>query len=192
MDRIDAERYMYNFIKNKQSGLSISDFEQWVYTNEELEDIFGETEYYELITRNYKDKFAYHETEKQIQRLAHFGLFEQERIIRILNELLTDEDATRQLDRLYILYEEYCSGYNFLRYIALSYITTSDDYKEALKENHSKFQSYIAGKRKEATRLLTFLENNQLRIDEEYVYSDFRDEKDRIEFHSINEMLNAR
>lgn len=98
MDRIDAERYFYNFIKNKQGELSIINFEQWVYEQDELEDIFGEKEYLELISRDYKDKFAYHETEKQIRRLVYFGLFEQQRITSMLNDLLTNEDKSEQLE----------------------------------------------------------------------------------------------
>ncbi|WP_052429581.1 hypothetical protein [Paenibacillus borealis] len=191
MNQINAERYLYNFVKNEQDELSIFNFEQWVYEHDELEDIFGKKEYLELISRDYKDKFAYHETEKQIRRLVHFGLFEQERITNILNDLLTNEDKSEQLETLEILYEEYCSGYNFLRYITLSYILTSDEHKEIIKVNQSKFESYIEGIKKEAVRLLGFLRRNEILINEEYEYTDYRAEKDQIELHSINEMLGA-
>ncbi|MEK3684426.1 hypothetical protein [Paenibacillus sp. FSL R10-2736] len=191
MDQIHAKRYFYNFIKNKQDALSIINFEQWVYEHDELEDIFGEKEYLELISRDYKDKFAYHETEKQIRRLVNFGLFEQERITNMLNDLLINEAKSDKLEILGILYEEYCSGYNFLRYIALSYILTSDEYKGTIKVNQSKFEIYIDGIKKEAVRLLGFLRSNEILIDDEYEYSDYRTEKDQIELHSINEMLGA-
>ncbi|AIQ42135.1 hypothetical protein [Paenibacillus sp. FSL R5-0912] len=46
----------------------------------------------------------------------------------MLNDLLINEAKSEQLEILGILYEEYCSGYNFLRYLALSYILTSDEY----------------------------------------------------------------
>jgi hypothetical protein len=170
MDQINAERYLFNFIKNKKDELSIFNFEQWVYEHDELEDIFGEKEYFELISRDYKDKFAYHDIEKQIRRLVYFGLFEQERITNMLNDLLTNEDKSDQLEILEILYEEYCCGYNFLRYIALSYIVTSDEYKEIIKVNQSKFEIYIEGIKKEAVRLLGFLRRNEILIDEEYEY----------------------
>ncbi len=191
MDQISAERYFYDFVKNKQGEQSILNFEQWVYEHEELEEILGEKEYFELISRDYKDRFAYHQTEKQIRRLVHFGSFEQERITMMLNNLLTNEDVTEQLETLEILYEEYCGGYNFLRYIALSYIVTSDEYKEVLKEDPSKFQSYMGGIKEEAVRLLGFLRSKEILIYEEHEYSDYRAEKDRIEMHSINEMLAA-
>ncbi|MNI85182.1 hypothetical protein D3C73_1421540 [compost metagenome] len=89
------------------------------------------------------------------------------------------------------LYDEYCDGYNFLRYIALTYITTSDEYKEILKKDHSKFQSYMDSIRKEAARLLGFLRSKEILIDDEHEYTDNRAEKDRIEWHSINVMLGA-
>ncbi|MEK4327938.1 hypothetical protein MKZ24_18250 [Paenibacillus sp. FSL R7-0297] len=46
----------------------------------------------------------------------------------MLNDLLINEAKSEQLEILGILYEEYCSGCNFLRYLALSYILTSDEY----------------------------------------------------------------
>ena len=192
MDQTTAERYLYDFLKKEQDEQSILNLEQWVYEHDELEEIFGDKEYFELISRNYKDRFAYHETEKQIRRLVHFGPLEQERITVMLNDLLTNEGATAQLSTMEILYEEYCSGYTFLRYIALSFIVTSDNSKENLKEDHSKYLNYIEGIKKEATRLLGFLRSNEILIDDEHEYSDYRAEKDRIEMHRINEMLGAK
>ncbi|OKP96246.1 hypothetical protein [Paenibacillus sp. P46E] len=189
MDRTTAHRYLYYFIKNKKDEQSILTFEQWVYEHDELEEIYGEKEYFELISRDYKDRFAFQETEKQIRRMIHFSEFEQDSIIMMLDSLITNEDVTEQLETLETLYEEYCGGYNFLRYIALSYIITSDEYKEILKQDHSKFPSYIEGMRKEAIRLLGFLRSNGIVIDEEHEYSDYRAEKDRIEMHSIDVML---
>lgn len=52
-----------------------------------------------------------------------------------------------------ILYDEYCKGYNFLRYIALTYITTSDIYQEDLKVNPYKLIEYRGPVRKEAQRI---------------------------------------
>ncbi|GGF98319.1 hypothetical protein GCM10010912_48760 [Paenibacillus albidus] len=189
MDQITGQRYLYYFIKDKKDEHSILTFEQWVYEHDELEEIFGEKEYFELISRNYKDKRAFDETEKQIRRMITFGPFEQERIILILDDLLTNGDATEQLEMLGTLYDEYCDGYNFLRYIALTYITTSDEYKEILKRDHLKFQSYMDSIRKEAVRLLGFLRSKEILIDEEHEYYDYRAEKDRIEIHSINVLL---
>ncbi|MHA6529334.1 hypothetical protein [Paenibacillus sp. BAC0078] len=167
-------------------------FEQWVYENVELEEIFGKNEYYELISRDYKDKFAYHETEKQIRRLINFGQFEQERLELALNDLLTNEDEAETLETLAMLYDEYCDSYNFLRYIALTFIMTSDEYKEILKRDPIEFDTYMDSIRKEAVRLLGFLNRNEIIIDKEHEYSDNRAENDRIELHSINVMLNAK
>ncbi|MEJ9164336.1 hypothetical protein P4I20_27905, partial [Paenibacillus graminis] len=73
MDQITAQRYLYYFIKNKKDEHSILAFEQWVYDHDEMEVIFGEKEYFELISRDYKDTLAFHEIDKQIRRLIHFG-----------------------------------------------------------------------------------------------------------------------
>lgn len=183
---------MYYFINNKKNEQSMLNFEQWVYENDELEEILGKDEYYELISRDYKDKYAYHETEKQIRRLINFGQFEQERLERALYDLLTNEDEADTLETLAVLYDEYCDGYNFLRYIALTFIMTADEYKEILKRDPIEFGSYMESIRKEAVRLLGFLNKNEIFIDKEHEYSDNRAENDRIELHSINEMFGAK
>lgn len=188
MDQIAAKRYLYYFIKNK---LSIFDLEQWLYNTDELEEIFGKKEYYELIARDYKDKFALHETEKQIRRIINLGMFEQERLELLLNDLLTINDPTKQLQTLEILYEEYCDGYTFLRYIALTFITTSDEYKDILKRDNLKYLNYMNGIRREVIRLLGFFEKKGIMIEEEYEYIDKRADEDRIELHSIDKMLNT-
>ncbi|MEK5027543.1 hypothetical protein [Paenibacillus sp. FSL M7-1046] len=189
LDLISAHRYLYFLIKNQGS---IAEFEQWLYSNDELEQILGEQEYYEFISRNYKNKYAFLETEKQVYRIIQLGRFEQERLELLLNELLTLEDASRQLEIMHVLYEEYCSGYSFLRYIALTYITTSDEYKEMLIEDKQKSNSFITGVRREASRLLGFFGRNEIIIEEEHDFIDHRTEKDRIEMHSIDKMLNQK
>lgn len=184
LDEIKAHRYMYHVLKKK---VSLLDFEKWIYNHAELEDILGETEYLNFISRNYKHKYAHEDTEKQIRKIINIGQLEEDRIKDLLTSL--KESTDRQLDNMATLYDDYCSGYTFLRYIALTYITTSDEYKEILKTNNSKFHEYNEPMKKEAIRLLKFFEENKLQITGEYEYIDNRNEEDRIEIHSIDEMF---
>ncbi|UQZ37330.1 hypothetical protein C2I18_00930 [Paenibacillus sp. PK3_47] len=186
MNPTTAERYLYYVLRGKYA---LPEFEQWLYEHDELEEIFGTQEYLELISRDYKGKYAFHETEQQIRRLVHAGKFEQERIVMLLYELLNEEDASRQLQNLAVLYEEYCNGYSFLRYIALRSITTSDEFKERLKLEYAEYLRYMTPLKAEAERLLGFFYKKQLIIEEEHEYIDYRAESDRIELHSINEMF---
>jgi hypothetical protein len=88
------------------------------------------------------------------------------------------------------IYEEYCNGYSFLRYIALAYITTSDIYQEELKTNTDKLISYRRKIVQEAVRILGFIESQEIIISIEHEYEDKRDDKDRIELLSIEKMFN--
>ncbi|MFC4306461.1 hypothetical protein [Cohnella boryungensis] len=186
IDKTKAHRYMYYFLKNT---VTLFELEQWIYEHGELEDILGKTEYLEFISRNYKYRYAHEDTEKQIRQLIDIGVFEQERIVNLLISLTdTLED---QLDVMETLYDEYCNGYTFLRYIALTYITTSDEYKQSLKKNIVKLKDYKEPIQQEANRLINFFKGDELRIIIEHEYIDQRKEEDRIEIHSINEMFKS-
>lgn len=186
LEKIDAHRYLYYFIKN---NVTLSELEQWLYSHEELKEIFGKSDYLEFISRDYKSKYAFQETEKQIRGLINIGSFEQERLVTLLTNLINNSEDYLEITAK--LYDEYCDGYNFLRYIALTYITTSDEYIEILKRNGIKLKDYRELINKEAIRLLKFFERNELRIKKEYEYIDLRKEMDRIEIHSINEMIDV-
>lgn len=187
IDEIECHRYLYKFLKGT---ITLSELEQWLYNHEELEEILGKSVYFELISRDYKNKYALEDTKKQIKGLINIGFFEQERIINSLEKLIDTSEG--YLENLEALYDDYCDGYTFLRYIALVYITTSDEYIEVLKQDKVKLKDYSEKINKEANRILRFFANNELRIVIENEYIDIRELGDRIELHSINEMLAER
>ncbi|MCM3633527.1 hypothetical protein [Paenibacillus camelliae] len=187
IDEIECHRYLYKFLKGT---ITLSELEQWLYNHEELEEILGKSVYFELISRDYKNKYALEDTKKQIKGLINIGFFEQERIINSLEKLIDTSEG--YLENLEALYDDYCDGYTFLRYIALVYITTSDEYIEVLKQDKVKLKDYSEKINKEANRILRFFANNELRIVIENEYIDIRELGDRIELHDINEMLAER
>lgn len=182
--KLECHRYFYTFLKGR---VSLNELEQWLYNHEEIEEILGESAYLELISRDYKNKYALEETKKQIEGLINIGFFEQERIITNLEKL---SDITEEfIETMETLYDDYCDGYTFLGYIALVYITTSDEYIEVLKQDRVRLKDYSEKINKEAKRILHFFEKNELRIEIEKEYIDIRKFEDRVELHSINEML---
>lgn len=183
-DKITSHRYLYNFIKRK---VSLVELEQWLYNNIELEEYLGEMEYLEFVSRNYKSKYAFQDTEKQILNLINIGYYEQERIIKHLTDLTKNSEEF--LGIMEVLYDDYCDGYHFLRYIAFAFITTSDEYKELLQRDHIKLMDYREPVKQESYRLLDFFEREELKIEIEHNYIDLRKIEDRIELHSIDEMM---
>lgn len=186
INEIEAHRFMYQFIKNQ---ITISEFEQWLYSHDELEDILGNKEYFEFVSRDYKNKYAFQGTEKQIRKLISLGVFEQERILELLKRLKQVDNESIAIMKQ--LYDEYCDGLNFLRYIALYFITTSEEYINALKNDYLRLLHYLTPIKIEAKRLLAFFDTNELSIIGEHEYFDQRNEADRIELHSIDEMLSS-
>ncbi|AFH61333.1 hypothetical protein B2K_11485 [Paenibacillus mucilaginosus K02] len=186
LNKIDAHRFLHQLITHQ---ISIHEFERWLYSHNELEDLLGRDEYLEFVSRDYQSKFAFQETEKQIKNLITVSFFVQERMIVLLNRLIqSDQNFLVIMEKLY---DDYCEGLTFLRYIALYFVTTGEEYKESLINDPVKLEQYLAPVKDEAKRLLTFLEKDQLSIIGENEFLDSRTEADRIELHSINEMLAA-
>ncbi|NIK79740.1 FMN phosphatase YigB (HAD superfamily) [Paenibacillus castaneae] len=186
LDKIEAHRFLYRFIKYQ---IPISELEQWLYSHYELENLLGKNEYLDFVSRDYRSKYSFNETEKQIRKLIDPGLFEQERILSLLNRL--DQNDNESLRIMEILYDDYCEGFTFLRYIALYFITTNEEYIVVLKNDQTRLQQYLVPIKVEAKRLRVFFENDELSIIGENDYFDGRKEADRIELHSVNDMLAA-
>src|SRR5690606_40697351 len=97
IDEIECHRYFYKFLKGT---ITLSELEQWLYNHEELEEILGKSVYFELISRDYKNKYALEDTKKQIKGLINIGFFEQERIINSLEKLIDTSEGDRKSTRL--------------------------------------------------------------------------------------------
>jgi hypothetical protein len=187
LSKHEAHKTLYKFIKK---GISIVELEQWLYKYDELETILGQKDYLEFISRNFKDKFASDETEKQIRKMIDIGFFEEDRIKELLKELIYSRNSERTLEILQILYDEYCNGYSFLRFLGLYFVTTSEEYQDELIRNEQDYERYIEPVIKEAKRLINFFERQEIKINEEYNYIDNRQKEDRIELTSIEQMFN--
>ncbi|MGB3466054.1 MAG: hypothetical protein WBA74_12320 [Cyclobacteriaceae bacterium] len=111
-----TELKFYEVLKHK---ISIQDFEQWVYETKELESELPEDTYTDLISLNYKDKYAYNELEKIVEPFIDNGKFEIKRISKYLESIIDrDEKCAESIEMTYDLY---CSGYAFLRRLGLTY-----------------------------------------------------------------------
>lgn len=111
-----TELKFYEVLKHK---ISIQDFEQWVYETKELESELPEDTYTDLISLNYKDKYAYNELGKIVEPFIDNGKFEIKRISKYLESIIDrDEKCAESIEMTYDLY---CSGYAFLRRLGLTY-----------------------------------------------------------------------
>jgi hypothetical protein len=149
-------------------------FESWLYENNEIESILGNELYFNLLNINYREKYANLEVEKLILPHIDFGRSEFLRITDLLKSIEDGKDDIYSI--MSQMYDEYCSGYNFLRYLAFSFI------RKNLLNSKNELKS-------EAKRLLCFLKKRELIITDKFKYEDFRKEKDRTELNHIEKMM---
>jgi len=183
---IETGTIFYNVYKQ---NINIKQFTNWLYykANEiEINNHYGCDYYFELINIDYTDKYAYSNLCNILESKIDFGYQETQKILSICSQLINKEGNVIEL--LSRMYDLYCNGYSFLRFLGLSYVSNGLDNK---KNNESVIICNIQGRLiSEAVRLKEFLELKQIVIIDEFQYKDNRELKDRIELTDINSMLN--
>lgn len=187
------------FYKIYCKEMNISEFEKWLYEvdNQEFEILMGKDFYFELIDINYREKYALELLEEKIYNRISFGYFETQKITRLLKSIIDREGHLGEhLDFMYFLYGK---GYNFLRYLGLSYILNGLDNYPA-KDEKLRWNDRLYGDKKrildkisknmikEAERILEFIENKEIEITGEYEYIDNRRQEDKIELYALESM----
>lgn len=188
------QKQFYNIYKGH---ISVSEFEEWLYKTQEIESIYGNDFYFSLLDLDYRNKYIKNELEKLIEREIPFGEFEQTRIISLLENIRYQQgDGVEILEQLY---DDYCSGYSFLRFLGLTYITGIDAIPK--KQQRDKWDKNEFDRKREilnnmnpkiineARRLLSFFQNGLLKIIAENEYKDDRKEEDKIELNHIEKMF---
>jgi len=170
-----ARHYLYKALRK---DTSIPELENWLYKYDELEELLGKSNYFKLISIDYRDKYAFEALEKIIRTIINVGALEEERIIGLLHNVLSDQhDIVSTTERIY---DEYCKGYNFLGFIAITYIKHADYDELNVYGNREKMIEQLDVVCKEATRLIGFFNNREIVITSEYNYVDNRNEEDKI------------
>ena len=83
-----SEHFELKFYEVLKHKISIQDFEQWVYRTKELELKLPEDTYTDLISLNYKGKYAHNELEKIVEPFVDNGKFEIKRISKYLKSII--------------------------------------------------------------------------------------------------------
>ncbi|WP_338657223.1 hypothetical protein V6B14_22090 (plasmid) [Sporosarcina psychrophila] len=185
------------FYKIYKGQISISEFEDWLYKAQEIESVYGNDFYFNLLDLDYRKKHIKNELEKLIEMKIPFDEFEQTRIISLLENIINEEgDIVEILEQLY---DGYCSGYYFLGYLGVSYVTGIDalpklQQKDEWDKNEFDSKREILNSIKpkiinEAMRLLSFFQKGLIKITVVNDYIDYRKEEERIEINNIERMF---
>ncbi|MDA1475863.1 hypothetical protein [Bacillus changyiensis] len=95
----DIQKQFYRVYKGH---ISIAEFEKWVYKTQDIEKIYGNDFYFNLLDLDYTNKYIKNDLEKLILAIIPFGKFEQIRITSLLDHLIFDNhDIVEILEQLY-------------------------------------------------------------------------------------------
>jgi hypothetical protein len=99
--------------------VKIDEFEQWVYSEKELESFLGFDEYLDLISLAYKQPSSLYEAEKILKPHIDIGKYYEWYLRRILQKVIDRPvDAHKYIMQCY---DMYCDGYGFLDNLGLGY-----------------------------------------------------------------------
>ena len=192
--KLDIQFKFYQIIRNE---LSVLDFEKWLYDTPEIEEYLGNDFYMDLLNINYKSKYALNELENLIYVKIPFGEFEKIRLEALLEGIVNKKCDLA--DTLSEMYDDYCDGYTFLRYLGLSFILNGIDEVPILKDKLNWNEQAFYDKRQvldkisedmenEARRILAFIKSNEIVITNRYEYEDKRKYEDRVEINDLEKM----
>jgi len=188
--REHIEQKFYEVLKYK---ISIHDFERWVYETKDLELELSEDIYTDLISLNYKDKYAHNELEKIVKPFVDNGKFEIKRISKYLKSIIDrDEKCAESIE---LTYDLYCNGYAFLRRLGLTYgllisCPPAGNYQKSWNEITNAEQDELLNKFYpdiivDAQSALTWINKGKIIIKDtvnelgDYEYDDLRNQEER-------------
>ncbi|WP_421754103.1 hypothetical protein [Croceimicrobium sp.] len=153
-------------VLNKE--ISVADFEKWLYSKKELEQLLGYDSYIDLISLNFKDRYILHEMAKIVNPFLDFGEFEERKLKNILSDLINrKDDFAKSLIETYYLY---CSGYSFFHNLGLGYgLTFSEDFWNfsdweilTSEQKNGRIDRIYPGVKREAELILQWIDEGKI------------------------------
>ncbi|TJZ53809.1 hypothetical protein FAZ15_17475 [Sphingobacterium olei] len=182
------------FYRTIEGGISLADFEQWLYADEQLEKHLSPDDYLDLISLSFKKSGAKYQLWNLLRKHIDLGEFETYKMLGLLNE------AKQKTERLpFILmefYDLYCKGYNFLQDLGLGIglavevprvnNTTADTWDELTSEQQKELLDSFSPELEECIeQVIYWLEAKKIVLTGEqdeighYDYEDLRTEEER-------------
>lgn len=117
----EFEKYYFDLV---YGGLEIDEFENWIYNNNDLENILNQGDYLDLISLNFRSKHIKYEIEKIFDKYIDYSKFEKKRILSLLYKALESRKDLPNILREF--YDMYCHGYYFFEDLGLGYGLTCE------------------------------------------------------------------
>lgn len=152
--------------------VEINEFEQWVYSEKELESFLSSDEYLDLISLSYKQPSSLYEAEKILKPYIDIGKYYEWYLRRVLQKIIEHPiDVHKYICQCY---DMYCDGYGFLDNLGLAYglaVTVpppeygSDSWdKLESSEQQRLIDSFYPNVRKDAEKVIDWLDTRKIVI----------------------------
>lgn len=152
--------------------IEINEFEQWVYSEKDLESLLSSDEYLDLISLTYKQPSSLYEAEKILRPRIDIGKYYDWYLRRILQKVIEyPADVHKYIEQCY---DMYCDGYGFLDNLGLGYglavIIPPSDYSadswDRLESPEQKklIEEFYPSVREEAEKVIGWLDARKIVI----------------------------
>lgn len=173
---------VYKLIAHEHKRL---DFEQWVYSNENLETILSSDEYLELISLNYKTPSSLYDAEKILKKYINFGNYCEWFVRNTLQKII--EKPSNVHTYIEECYDLYCGGYNFMDNLALGYGLDINTHQVSYDPEQSDLIKHFYPEiENEARKVIEWLDNKKIIITghngayQGIEYTDLRSDNEKI------------
>jgi hypothetical protein len=180
------------FYKTIRGDISIDDFEQWLYMDEDLEKLLRPDDYLDLISLNFKKSGAKYELWDLLKKHIDLKEFEKYKMLELLRE--AKQKTSRQPDALIEIYDLCYKGYDFLQELAWEYgllivcpnFNNTPETWEELTESQQKeiIDSFSPRLAKDIDKVIEWIETEKIILMGEqnkiacYYYEDLRTERE--------------
>ena len=152
--------------------IELNEFEQWVYSEKELESLLSSDEYLDLISLTYKQPSSLYEAKKILSPHIDIGKYYEWYLRRILQKVIDHPtDVHKYIEQCYDLY---CDGYGFLDNLGLGYglaVTvppseySADSWNELKSPEQKKLiEGFYPSVREEAEKVISWLDDRKIVI----------------------------
>jgi len=150
--------------------IEIKEFEQWVYSEKDLESLLCSDEYLDLTSLSYKQSSSLYEAEKILKPHIDIGKYYEWYLRRVLQKVINHpSDAHKYIEKCY---DMYCDGYGFLDNLGLGYGLAvavppseySADSWDNLESPEQKklVESFYPSVREEAEKVINWLDTGKI------------------------------
>lgn len=159
------------FVDYLNGDFRAPEFENWIYTDKDLETLLGEENYLEIASFNFKQKGANIAIKSILEKYIDYSKYETQFILNLIKGI--KEKSKSCQGNLKTTYHLYCSGYDFLDNLGIGYGLKlvvpyefgADSWEEIEEEKRAKIISdFYPQLAEEADKVIDWIVNGKVKL----------------------------